>query len=447
MGPDANIDVLLPHHFILRGVVLDGEADANRPMPQRIRVMEVLWGDPALKEVSLRQVEQGLPPGRELILFVLPPTEQAGVSYALPDTAANRRAVADAITARQRRRLQMDFVDDGAWAAEGARLLREYLAAVAEEVPDHPYLGKKAIAHLPIVTTARPPGAYAAIEAEVRLTPTSGGDTHLLPHGQGVRLYVSIAPDGRYRVGAHHWPGYFGGSIFYERRRGYARSRVLAHYASAQMGTGKQMLLLREVPGEQAQLGELLDRKFREMAKRLATLQADPPRDLDAAIRCVAAHHDAKRRDKPLPEHLEMLGGRGNPPLHAAFQARGNPPLHAAFQALSSRFAEKHLSPAQKTRLIPILVDLLMDRSVLLNETPYDGPITLVHHAAYPLLHAITGQDLPSPYGHPPRGLKSDRGPPTPEERRQAHQQVQDRLRAWQAWWQKQSRGAPDSAM
>lgn len=396
-----------------------------------IKIGRVFFGDPEIDQIAADGRSVGLRTGESYLLFAQGGPQVKWIMEALPDTPKAQELVRAAILGKlrqQQEEVQQNFTDVSRSLDAAERLLLEYLRRVSQALPDHPYLGEKAMASVRIRRVACPPGVYVRIEGGMREVETSEGRRPVPQGRDGILLWVALGVAQRhpFAIGAPAFPW---GDVSYGNAStpSEAGREQLTFFRSDTLfdpSYAFPFCLQVEEPyvrNGTHEVGDKLILLFHELGEAYRELCTRPPQDVDAALDC-----------------LRSLSGQqvvtSRPLVHRILA-----PAFLAYKALDKEFASGRMTDEQKRRVVPALIGLLTDRTIVADETPYDGPITRSHHMAYPLLTAITGQTLPAPLPSKPRG---GRAPAfwldsQPENDREA-KNVAERLEAWKKWWQAQ---------
>jgi len=396
----------------------------------RIRIGRVFFGDPDVDEIVADRWSVGLQAGKSYLLFAQGRSRVNRVIEALPGTPKVQEQVRAAIIQKlrlQEEEAQESFTDISRSldAAEG--LLLEYLRRVSQALPEHPYLGREATAGLKIRRIEFPPGVYVRIEGGMLEVETSEGRRPIPQSRDGILLWVGFGVDrGRhFMIGAPAYPW---------------NEAVYAHASAPTEAGGDQLTVFRrdalfrpsgvftlclelEEPYVRNGTHEVSDKLivlFHGLRELYQDLCTRPPQDVDAALDCL----------RSLSAQQAVTS---RPLAHRIF------PAFLAYKALDKEFVSGRMTDEQRRRVVPALIGLLTDRTIVADETPYDGPITRSHHMAYPLLTAITGQTFPAPLPSKPTGGRTPAFllDSQPENDREA-KNVAERLDAWKKWWQAQ---------
>ncbi len=128
---------------ICAATVLDKETQLNQLTSTQslveVRVTETFWGKQDLKALYVLKGDPLIRPGERILLAV---RSDGNRTLAVADTAENRNELRKAIEARARIRVERGFLDVPALLDEGEDLLRSYVRAIAERLPNDPHLGK-----------------------------------------------------------------------------------------------------------------------------------------------------------------------------------------------------------------------------------------------------------------------------------------------------------------
>jgi hypothetical protein len=428
-----------------------------------VKVTEVLWGDAETKELWIEdKLIKAAEGDRVLVVYV--GKNYYGGGIVVPDKPEYRQAIAAEIAANRRKQAEKvdnDFLDRKAMLDQAEGLLRGFLKEVAEQVPDHPDLGRKAIESVKVVRT--PEGVYVRIVHNAVWLPTQA----IVPKKDGIVLWMGLGlegdPPGNPETLAD--PGRLGVARVTSDEYSPILNKADTWRDEIAWFPGPQSLSLManakmNESDIQAPVRHALHQASLAFKDKIKAINTDPPRDLDAAIDYLAAH--AKALANPAPP------AKGAPPATDNFGVDHR--LAGALRAVGTGHdgsvapapARKY-TPQQFRRLVPVLIELLTDSTCVYNMVACDGPIIGCHQEVYPLLVKITGQDLPSPLSQKLEGgmqMPQPAAPATPgwadplknieplkrrldaakADREKADQQ--DRLEAWRDWWKKQAEKA-----
>jgi hypothetical protein len=385
------------------------------PVVQTAAVSEVFFGDPSLRTIEVDKEYFRAGKGDKVLLARLGPAQIATI----PDTPAARQGLRKAIHVAQRIHLENRFIDPDKLLAAAEELLRDYLAKLADRYPDHPLVGRNGVKAAKAVRCPAPLGSHILIIGGLKPLETDRGRADI-PRGDGLILWVVVGTN-PHRVFAIGRPDKDIAHIEEVTRDHVENRHTVVRKQVTDLPTGDGPLSMHLVtvtprPDGRGRFGEELHTIFVAMAGRLKELNADPPRNIDAAINCLAAAAPAEDGMR------DMCAGR---------------PAYWAYVALQSPYVKGALSAQQKLRLVPMLIERLTDASEVRNETPYDGPVTLAHHMAYPLLCAITGEKFPPAIDRPRESLDFPAGSPLDRTQLEA---ARKRQQAWRDWWEKDGR-------
>jgi len=440
-----------PFDSVFAGVVTDQTSEestiGDHLIWRTVKVTQVLRGDPRQGDIRVVQEQRPLRGGESRYILTLQTGDAVLVgdrspqnepqTEVFPDTPVIRKFVEDGLRQRDHAGLDRQFIDAAALVDAAETLIRDYLADLAKMYPQHPQIGAKAAGAHTFVRTVCPPGVYVRIvgkaarasnERFVPIVPASD-DEIVLWIGAGV------APHQSFRVG--HPSALVNPVLTASMPQPRSAPAGGIREETLPGSSPLQMSLYAAVPdtSENGAMGRAIYTAFCNLNKALDQLNRDPPRNLDAAIAEIVARH-AQFKKAP-PPGADGVTEWGMCPM-AVDPRHIN--LYNAFDALSSEFAAKHLGRREKATLIPVLIDLLTDRSVVANLTPCDGPIICTHQRAYTLLVTLSAQNLPAPIGEPPRG---GRGPmvsypanASPEDPQKKAREATQRQDTWRQWWQ-----------
>ena len=403
-----------------------------------VAVEAVLCGDPDVKSFVLDSRSIELETAKDFILFARGESGAKVVCRAVPDSPANRKAVREAIAAKLRRerddKLQ-GFLDVDRSLDEGEKLLRRLLERIARAAPDHPYLGKKAVAGVKICRVKTPPGVYVRVDGGLKETETVAGRRRIPVDENAVSLWIGIGvrPHNGFRIGASAYPwgdhGY--GAASTPRDAG---QRPLTYFRRESLYDPSQtfpITLELEAPYDPKGPGELSDAvsaAFHEFSAEYRKFAENPPQNVDEALACLGS---LPKKARP-PDGDLLL-----PALRRCFEWKGiRLAPYLAFVAIDKEWRAGRLTEAQKRKAIPILLDLLTDRTVVLDQSPADGPVVLSHEMAYDLLRKLSGRDFPPPIRTWMRGGRGAAVLPRPPERdKETPEEIEKKLEVWVKWW------------
>ncbi len=425
---------------ICAGTVLDKQVQLDGGIETEslfaLQVTAVLFGDPELKTLYVPKTGPFIQAGHRILVAV------RGDSYSPPiivtaDTTENRRNLEKAIEGRRNIRVEHGFLDSEALLERCEALLRSYLAAIAARLPDHAHLGKDALKNIEFHQCKAPLGVYIRIMESYKW----GGrfqQMQPVPNKDGIVLWVAATLE-NFDVG--HPTAQLDQSTFLgfagDRELDWEQKRHLNHWSLRHPPTSGPISLNMYAsyidPTGNSELGKVLRDEFQELREKLQDINRDPPRDLNAATSELLGHKKALPALMPSGDILPV----------GSFHY-GTTTLGQAYEALSSKYALDRLSDNQKKLLVPLLIELLFDTTVVKNYTPSDGRIVLSHQMAYPLLKNLTGEKLPPPLsqekggGRRPLTTPQSDLPQQVNDFRKAGDQAAKRLGAWRAWWKKQ---------
>ena len=410
----------------------------NRPL---VAVESVFFGDPDTQDFVLDSRSIKLKSGTRYILFAGGHSSCKWVTHTFPDDAGTRKRVQEAIVAYLAETLvaaQQYYLDVDRFLDEAESLVARLLTSIADASPEHPFLGRKAIQQVKMRRVIAPPGVYVRIAGDMKETETTAG-RRKIPQGENaVLLWAGIGIDrnGQRRIGApaNLWgdAGYGGALTPHE-----AGLEPLTTYRQEALGDPSGMFpfhLALETPCVRKGRPELSDTivaVFHSLWKEYGELCRRPPQNTAAALACLrslsekaAAADDARR-----PHGF----------LHAVDKAETLRP-YRAFQALENEWVSRRMTEAQEKEAIPVLISLLTRKTVVLDQSPVDGPILAAHHVAYSILTKISGKDLPAPVqSEPEGGPRPVVRPEVPQDETNTPERVKERLEVWEKWWREKN--------
>jgi len=430
---------------IVAGVATDRMAEVwayPRPEPAlSIRVEAVLRGDPTARTILVRKSEADLKPG-DRVIVIYRGRNTIPHHTVLADTPERRAAIRSLIEKTEREWFDPQFLDREAILQAGESLLREFLQGVADRFPDHPYLGREAMKRVRSVRSDAPPGAYVRIAGNVAWHGPAYAPV-LLPQGDGALVWAGFGLDRHsdYRLGHPEHLVDLSAVATVEPKPDPPAE--MARPVQQEIGSRPIWVhFYGAMPDHDRKCTDIdaLSAIFSSLEPKARTLSQDPPRDLDATIAFLAAYQAGLPKEPPAPASLNgpplvASGFPVVPRLAQALRALGCPTSY-----LGPAPGERTFSDEQKAHLVPVLIELLMDRRIVINQTPCDGPMVACHQMAYQLLMRVTGQRLPEPLPEGPRwpepaAYDPRRPPEVPPDPAKAWAQTLARLEAWRTWW------------
>jgi hypothetical protein len=388
---------------------------------QTAAVSEVFFGDPSLSTIEVEKEYSRLGKGDKVLLLARLGSPQI---VTIPDTPAAREELRKALRVAQRIHLDSQFIDPDKLLTAAEELLRDYLAKLADRYPDHPWVGRNAVRAVKIVRCPAPLGSHILIVGGLKPLETDQGRADI-PRSNGLILWVGVGtnPHRNFTIGRpDQVVAHIGKVTRNHVEEGHHVVRDQTTDLQAINGPlSMHLVTVTPDPDGKGLFGGELHAVFWEVTnRRLNELNADPPRNIDAAINCLATA-------APADDATRML-----------FLDR---PAYWAYTSLQSPYAKGALNAQQKLRLVPMLIERLMDTSEVQDKRPCDGVLTLAHHMAYPLLCAITGEKFPPAIDRPQESLDFPAGPPQSQAQLEA---ARKRQQVWRDWWEKNGQPAAE---
>jgi len=376
----------------------------------RIKITAVFHGDSEQREFVPDRRCPPLQPGASHIFFVA-----YGTIHVFPDTEKNREILRAGLARNLQEdldRRQHPFLDVPRTQDEAEKLLRDFLAKVARRNPDHPYLGLGAVNKVEVRRNDSPPGVYCRIVGGLEETEAPQGRQPNSPRSNAVVFWtaISFAHNGVFSAG---FPAYRKDLKYYPQMR-------------KSLWGPSNLFTFEYQAGQPEDATNVLDnifQTFHSMSEKYRALCEHPPQRVEEALACL----------------------KGRPKTTRAGGLSVSIRWFAAFKAIEAEHVTGRLTEEQRRQAIPVLLDLLLDGTLVRDESPLDGPRTHANQMAYSLLVKLTGQKLPSPI----QTRFVGRGRSLEEMRKEEVDAAgrEKRLAAWRDWWAKAGGAkAPPSA-
>ena len=411
--------------IICAGKMLDEQVKVKSglhdEMMQVFEVTEVFYGKPDAKRVYFPTGEYGLKAGEEVLLSL------RRVAAMISDTPENRRRVFEAIEKQSGKRMRYGFLDEDKIIDEGEALLRSFIKDLLLKVEGNPCAGKGG--GIKLIRCEAPRGVYARFN---RADDETFEEDDV--HSRWIRFWLAASTenfdvDHPVRQLAQRE---FAGPDFCWRR--HPRAQKTKELSQTLAGIGGplavELYIEYSAPSGDDAVGRAIREEYGKLRDKLDALNRDPPRNIERAIAQIAARYEKTREKKGPKEEGLVLFNERSPELFI---------LGQAYDALLSPYGQKHLSEEQKKKLVPMLIELLMDRAVVHDSSAGDGPVIESHEKAYSLLVKITSKDFPEPV---PDSLCNYgqrlflMGEPDPEQTLTMEERKK-RLDTWREWWKK----------